>query len=70
MRWNVKDSNDNALPSDEYFYRTLDQTADSRFQLVIRNAALKYEGARFQCRAVLDHVVEDSQYIALRLRRK
>ena len=68
VRWNVTDENDNALPSNEYFYRMLDRTeTDSKFQLVIRNAALKYEGARFQCRAVLDDVVENSQYITLRL---
>ena len=65
--WIALDSIGNELPNSGYFVKEA-----QKFQLVIRNATVMYDGARFQCRASLSdgHAFTDSQHVTLSLFRK
>ena len=66
LRWVAEDRNEDALPSSGYHTRT-----EPSFQLVISNATINYEGAKFRCiayRQGRNEVV--SQRITLNLYRK
>ena len=66
VTWIAEDSNEDVLPSSGYHIRT-----EPLFQLVINNATINYDGARFRCRANLDGRNEVlSQRITLNLYRK
>ena len=66
VTWIAEDRNGDVLPTSGYHFRT-----EPLLQLVINNATINYEGARFGCRANLDGRNEvDSQRITLNLYRK
>ena len=66
VTWIAEDRNENVLPTSGYHIRT-----EPLFQLVINNATINYEGAKFRCRANLDGRNEVvGQRITLNLYRK
>ena len=71
VEWTVRDRHDitNSFPRSGYFFQS-----SPKFQLVIKNASIDYEGARFQCRGILpvgsQSVSDRSQVVQLNLFRK
>ena len=65
VSWTTEDKDGAALPDDGYQIET-----DPSFHLVINNAIVDYDGAKFQCRAGRPGYYEDSQLITLNLFRK
>ena len=66
VEWVAEDRNEDALPTSGYHTRT-----EPLFQLVINNATINYEGAKFRCQANLDGRNEVvGQRITLNLYRK
>lgn len=64
VTWTAEDEDGTALPNTAYQIQT------DPFQLLIYNATIDYEGAKFQCRAGRPGYSEDSQRITLNLFRK
>ena len=62
VTWIAEDEDGAALPYSEYYIST-----DPSIQLIINNATIGYEGAKFQCRAERPGYSEDSQRITLNL---
>ena len=65
VAWTAEDKDRAALPTSGYQIQT-----DPSFQLVINNATIDYDGAKFQCQAKLPGYTEDSRLITLNLLRE
>jgi len=62
VRWIAIDQHNITINNSEYFIHV-----DPKYQLVIKNASTKYDRAKFQCRAIGSHYIEDSQFVTLQL---
>ena len=65
VSWTAEDKARVALPTNGYEIQT-----DPLFHLVIKNATVDYDGAKFECRADRPGYHEDSQLVTLNLFRK
>ena len=62
VTWTAENKDGDTIPTSGYEIQT-----DPSFQLVINNATIDYDGAKFQCRAELLSDSKDSQRITLNL---